>query len=182
MKLFAAVVLWAVAGASSASAQNIARPCQPTEVTHVLCHEVETPLIAADAWRLWATSEGLVSWMAPMAIIDLRVGGAIEASYDPAAVPGQPGNIRNRIVSFEPERSLAIQIAQAPPGFPHADEARRLQTLITFEPAGVGTRVRVIMTGFEASEAFDALRAFFGQGNAATLTAFARRASEEAPR
>lgn len=145
----------------------------------VLCHEAVLPAPVTDVWALFATTEGLRSWLAPVAAIDLRIGGIWETSYDPEARLGDSGNIRNRVLSFLPERMLSIQVAQAPPGFPHADTAVRLWTVIEFEPAGAGaTRVRVSMLGYGRSEADDVLYRFFDRGNAYTLQKLAQRIAE----
>jgi uncharacterized protein YndB with AHSA1/START domain len=135
-----------------------------------LCHAVLVPAPRAEVWRLLSTSEGLASWAAPVAAIDLRVGGIFESSYDTRARIGDAGNIRNRIVAFAPERLLAIQIAQAPPGFPHEELARQLTTAIELEPVDDElTRVRVTMMGYRGGEGFEALRRHFDRGNAWTL-------------
>jgi uncharacterized protein YndB with AHSA1/START domain len=140
-----------------------------------LCHSVVVDASPAEIWPLLSTSEGWRSWAAPVAEVDLRIGGEIETSYDRSARIGGPGNIHNRIVSFEPNRSLVIQIAQAPPGFPHAEEAQNLSTSLELEPRGGRTLVRVTMSGFREGEAYDALRRFFDAGNAYTLNKLAER-------
>lgn len=138
-----------------------------------LCHEIEAPVSLNEAWALWSTSEGLRAWMAPVAAIELRVGGLWEASYDPAARLGDAGNIHNRVLAFLPERMLAISIDRAPPGFEHADLARTLWTVVEFEPVDAArTRVRVSMTGFGAGAGYDALYSMFDWGNAHTLRTF----------
>lgn len=146
--------------------------CSRTEAggERVLCHETVVLASVGEVWRLMATSEGFSSWAAPVAAIDLRPGGMIETSYDVNARVGDAGNIRNRITGLETERRLAMQIAAAPPGFPHADEARELATSIELQPLSANeTRVRVTMSGYRNGEAFDALYAFFARGNAWTL-------------
>ncbi len=136
----------------------------------VLCHEIVVPASSSEVWRLLSTSEGFSSWAAPVVAIDLRPGGIIETSYDVNARIGDAGNIRNQIVALEPERRLAMQIASAPPGFPHAVEARELATSIELEALSASqTRVRVLMSGYRDGEEFDALHAFFARGNAWTL-------------
>lgn len=146
--------------------------CSRTEASseRVLCHEIVVAAPAAEVWRLMTTAEGFSSWAAPVAAIDLRRGGVIETSYDVNAQIGDAGNIRNRITAIETERRLAMQIASAPPGFPHAGEARELATSIELEPVTAAqTRVRVSMSGYRQGEAFDALYAFFARGNSWTL-------------
>jgi hypothetical protein len=88
------------------------------------------------------------------------------------------------VLAFTPERLLVIQIANAPPGFPHADLARELTTALELEPVDAGhTRVRVTMRGYRSGPGFDELYAFFDRGNAATLAALSayveRRGNEQ---
>jgi len=102
-----------------------------------------------------------------------------ESSYDRAARLGDAGNIRNRVIAFTPERSLIIQVAGAPPNFPHADLVGELVTVIEFEAVNADqTRVRVTMLGYREGEGFDALYRHFEWGNAYTLDALAARVNE----
>lgn len=168
-----AVVLAGCATAPASSHAEAAR-CAPTEA-RVLCHSVLLDAPAAEVWALISTSEGWRSWAAPVAQVDLRAGGEIETSYDASAQIGGAGNIHNRIVSFEPNHFLTIQIAQAPAGFPHADEARNLSTVIALQPRGQRTLISTTMSGFGEGEAYDALFGFFDAGNAYTLNKLAER-------
>jgi uncharacterized protein YndB with AHSA1/START domain len=154
----------------------LASPAHAQDVTHcdggerVLCHEIVVAAPAAEVWRLIATAEGFSSWAAPVVAIDLRVGGSFETSYDRNARIGDAGNIHNRVVAFAPKTLLVIQIANAPPGFSHGDEARELTTVMAVEPVdATHARLRVSMLGFRDGGAFDALFAFFDRGNAWTL-------------
>lgn len=80
--------------------------------------EVEIPASISDVWSAFTTAEGLVSWMAPVAATDLKVGGIMEASYNPSAKIGDPANIKNRIISYVSESMLSLQVAQFPPTYP----------------------------------------------------------------
>lgn len=160
----------------------LAAPAQAQQAAHescsqslsggrALCHTLVVPAPTAEVWALISTSEGWRSWAAPVAEVDLRTGGLIETAYSPAARIGDAGNIRNRVVAFTPERLLVIQIADAPPNFPHADLARELTTAIELEPIdATHTRVRITMMGYRDGPGFDVLYSFFDRGNAFTLT------------
>lgn len=141
-----------------------------------LCHEMVVPASREEVWRLFATTDGLRSWVAPVAAIDLRVGGIWEASYRLDAHIGDPGNIRNKVLSFLPGRMLSISIDSTPPGFPEPELARSTWTVIELEQLdGNRTRVRVSMFGYGEGAGYDRLFAFFNSGNAATLTALHAR-------
>lgn len=176
---------WAAMGLAAvlAACATAIAPARPKEVTscvdqvqaRTLCHSVVVDAAPAEVWPLFTTSEGWRSWATPVAHVDLRVGGEIETSYDPNAEIGGSGNIHNRIEAFTPERMLVIRIAQAPPNFPHADEARSVTTSIELEPRGRRTLVRVTMGQFGEGEAYDALYRFFDAGNAYTLNKLVER-------
>lgn len=180
MKTVISAALMSLAVASAAAAAE-PTPCSRTEADGVrtLCHEIEVAAARTEVWALWSTTEGLSSWVAPLARIDLRIGGIWEASYTPGARLGDAGNIRNRVLAYVPERSLTIQVANAPPGFPHPDLASRLWTVIEIEEVDASrTRVRVTMTGYGAGAGYDTLYGHFDRGNAATLGLLARRLAE----
>lgn len=173
----ALVFLCLSAGAAAAQPPSQVVTCHAVEAdgTRTLCHEVVVPAPAAEVWALWATSDGVRSWIAPVAAIDAREGGALEASYDAAGRLGDPANIVNRIVAIEPGRMLTLQVAQAPPAFPHAGLLAHLRTEIELDAQGQATRTRVRMMGFGAGAGFDELYAFFDRGNAVTLDALRAR-------
>ena len=137
---------------------------------------VEAPL--DEVWRAWSTSQGLESWLAPHAEIDLRVGGRMLTNYRPEGVLGDPQTIENTVLSFEPERMISIKVARAPDGFPFPNAIQRMWSVIYFEPVGPRrTHVREVSLGFGPDEESQKMRVFFDQGNAATLTQLQRRFS-----
>src|SRR5215472_5088211 len=74
---------------------------------------VEVPASAHDVFDAFATSEGFRSWAVPVANVELKIGGSIEGSYDASAQLGNPGNIKNQIVAYVPDRLLVIRNVQA---------------------------------------------------------------------
>lgn len=172
MLLAAILSLGLLVSAGPARAEAEISDCSAAQAQgeRTLCHEAVLPAPLEQVWALWGTSEGLASWMAPVAAIEARAGGFIEASYDPAGRIGAAGNIRNRILTIDPQQALRIQVAQAPPNFPHAAEVMQLTTLIEFEVVNAAaTRVRVSMSGYREGEAYEALYRHFAWGNAWTL-------------
>jgi len=174
-----AVLMAAFLSACSTAAEEIAivqapaiANCSRVEPSgeRTLCHELVVSAPLAEAWALFTTSEHLRTWVAPVAAIDARVGGMWETSYSASARIGDAGNIRNRIIAIEPQRLLVIQVANAPPNFPHADVVKQLSTRLEFEAVdATHTRVRVVMLGYRAGEAYDTLYRHFDRGNAWTL-------------
>jgi len=131
---------------------------------------IDVPASSHDAFAAFATSEGFASWAVPIAKVEFRVGGYIEASYDPAAKPGDPGNIKNQIVGYVPDRLLVLHNIQAPPGFADPELFQRTVTMIEFmalDPQH--TRVTITNAGYGSGERFDTLYRHFEWGDAYTL-------------
>lgn len=135
---------------------------------------VEAPVEAV--WAAWSSGEGLRSWLAPHAEIDLRVGGLMRTHYSADGVLGDPGTIENAVLSYEPGRMLSIKVARAPAKFPFPNAVQQMWTVIYFDAAEPGkTRIRVVGMGFGPDEESQRMRAFFERGNAATLVQLQRR-------
>jgi uncharacterized protein YndB with AHSA1/START domain len=128
------------------------------------------------AWTAWATSEGLRSWLAPHADIDLRVGGLMRTNYSQDGTLDGAGAIHNEIMSFEPGRMLSIRVVKFPERFPFPDAVRSMWTVISFDPDGSSrTQVRIAGLGFQPDEQSQQMRAFFERGNLQTLQQLQRR-------
>jgi uncharacterized protein YndB with AHSA1/START domain len=121
-------------------------------------------------WKAFADTEEFKRWNSPVAAIDLRVGGSLEASYDPKTVLGNPDNIRHRIITYLPERLLVFQNIQAPHELPNADRFQKTVIVLQYEPLGpTRTRVTLSCTGWANDPESDRLYAFFREDNAEVL-------------
>jgi uncharacterized protein YndB with AHSA1/START domain len=121
-------------------------------------------------WKAFVDPAEFKRWNSPVAAIDLRVGGSLEASYDPAHKIGDPDNIKHRIITFIPERLLVFQNIQAPHGLANADRFQRTVTVVRYEPLGPArTRVTIACTGWASDPASQQLYGFFQGGNAELL-------------
>ena len=135
---------------------------------------VDAPV--AEVWAAWTTSAGLQAWLAPHADIELRVGALMRANYGPSGALGDSSTIENKILSFDPERMLSIQVARAPADFPFSVEVLNMWTVLYFEAVPDGkTRIRIVGLGFTASEQSQKMKAFFERGNAYTVTKLQKR-------
>lgn len=129
---------------------------------------VAAPLDAV--WAAWTTGDGLRSWLAPHAEIDLRIGGRMRSNYNAQGTLDDPQAIENVVLSFEPQRMISIRVAKAPANFPFPNAIGEMWTVLYFEAAGRNaTRVRVVGMGFNGSDESQRMRAFFERGNATTL-------------
>jgi len=133
----------------------------------------ESIVIAAPVHTLWQAfvdPAQFKRWDAPVMAIDLRVGGTLEATYDPAKPIGDPDNIKHRILTWLPDRLLVFQNFQAPHGLPHADAFQRTVTVVLYEPLSpTSTRVTIACTGWANDAASNDLYGFFQHDNAELL-------------
>lgn len=128
------------------------------------------PAPLTDVWAAWTTSDGLRSWLAPHASIDLRVGGLMRTNYNAQGTLGDAQTIENAILSFEPERMLSIRVAKAPANTPFPNTIGEMWTVLYFEAVGVDrTKVRVVGQGFTQAAESWRMREFFKRGNVTTL-------------
>jgi uncharacterized protein YndB with AHSA1/START domain len=153
----------------------LASPAVAAELAPIISEAiVKAPPSAV--WKAWTTSEGLRSWLAPLAEVDLRIDGLIRTSYNPKGSLGDEGTIENRILSFEPERMLSIKVAKAPAGFPFPKAVKDMWTVIYLqEREGGRTLVRAVGLGFTDDPESARMREFFQKGNDFTLRELQKR-------
>jgi len=135
----------------------------------ILRHEVTVNASQEEVWQAFTTSEGLRSFAAPIAAIDLRIGGFWEATYNLAGRLGDETNILNQVISYLPMEMLSIRIARTPPGFPHPEVTKDIWTVIQFKALDE-RQVRVVtsMVGWKPGAEHQAVYDLFQRGNAYT--------------
>lgn len=140
-------ILWAAAWPAQAAERAIDK-------------EIVVPATLDQAWAAWTTREGIVSFFAPDAEIDPRVGGAFHIHIDPTAPPGQKGADDMRFMALQPRQMLSFDW-NAPPSLPEA-RAQRTFVIVRFEPVGANeTRVTLHHVGWGQGGQWDATYAYF---------------------
>ena len=175
--MFPALVACLVVLAGAAAAAGPAKTPDVSDTSFVTADGAKTlqqsVVIAAPAatlWKAFADTDEFKRWNSPVAAVDLRVGGSLEASYDPRHALGDPDNIRHRIITFLPGRLIVFQNIQAPHELPDAQAFQRTVTVVEYEPAGDGrTRVTISSTGWGTDAPSDRLYRFFQADNAELL-------------
>ena len=136
----------------------------------VLRHEMVIPAPVSEVWKAFTTSEGVRQWMAPVADVDLKLGGSIRTNYKADSKPGDPGTIVHRILSYEPERMISTQFTAPEGASGPARTAQAVWWVARMEPLPDGnTRLTYTGIGWGEGPEWDAAYQFFDRGNARTL-------------
>jgi uncharacterized protein YndB with AHSA1/START domain len=96
----------------------------------------------AKVWTALTTAEGLGSWFGNQATIDLRPGGSAQMTW----TGGHTADMRVERVDEPTVFGFTWHIYGLPD-----DDPRRTYVEFTLEPAGAGTRLTVVETGFAQS-------------------------------
>ena len=112
---------------------------------------VEVAHSPAKVWAALTTAEGLSAWFGNEATIDLRPGGSARMVWS----GGETADMRVERVEEPTVFGFTWQIYGLP-----EDDPRRTYVEFTLEPAGAGTRLRVVESGF-AQLPEDAYRAAY---------------------
>jgi uncharacterized protein YndB with AHSA1/START domain len=111
-------------------------------------------------WEAWTTRDGIVSFFAPDAVVDARVGGAFHIHMDPGALPGNKGADDMRFMALQPKKMISFDW-NAPPHLPAA-RAQRTFVIVRFEPVDAQqTKVFLHHTGWGDGGEWDKAYAYF---------------------
>ncbi len=112
------------------------------------------------AWQAWTTREGIVSFFAPDATIDARVGGAFQIYIDPGAPAGSKGADDMRYMALQPQKMISFDW-NAPPSLPQA-RAQRSFVIVRFAMVDDNTtRVSLHHTGWGEGGEWDKAYTYF---------------------
>lgn len=151
--LVAAALVVVGAGPAFAAAQS-----DPNAFTR----EAEFDGPSSVLWHLLTTEEGVESWLAPHADVDLRVGGLVRTNHDPAGKIGDPMTLVNRIVALAPGKSLAVRVDRTPEGYPMANFVQGTWYEVSVDPlAHDRSRLRCVGHGFPGGYAAYMIRPMF---------------------
>jgi len=162
---FVLFVMFAVAAPIIGAAMRRADARDGSE--RVLAIAVTVPAPRAEVWKAFSTSEGLSSWLAPNAVVDLKPGGDWMVRFPGGSSAG------GTIVSFVPQKEIVIS-ALAPEKFPTV-RAQRTTARFALEDHGTGTLVRLTQTGWKDGDEWDRAYEYLTAGNAQLLATLHRR-------
>jgi uncharacterized protein YndB with AHSA1/START domain len=132
----------------------------PRAAERAIDKSIDVPATLDEAWAAWTTREGIVSFFAPDAVIEPRVGGAFHIHIDPGAAAGSKGADDMRFMALQPKQMLSFDW-NAPPHLPET-RAQRTFVVVRFEPLGEKvTRVSLHHTGWGTGGEWDKAHAYF---------------------
>lgn len=139
-------------------ALSMAGPAQTAE--RAISKSIEVPASLDQAWEAWTTREGIVSFFAPDAKVEARVGGPFQIYIDPMAAPGSKGADDMRFLALQPKRMISFDW-NAPPSLPTV-RAQRTFVVVRLEPLGErSTLVSLHHSGWGDGGEWDKAYAYF---------------------
>jgi uncharacterized protein YndB with AHSA1/START domain len=162
----AAALALVAAGLRVEAAQD-PKPASPVTVVRLstpekaLQFDVTVPASVDEVWTAFTTTAGLSTWLWRDTRVELREGGDWLALFGPSTGGGT-------ILSFVPRARLVLS-AMAPEQFPTV-RATRTHAVFEFTAAGPkATHVRLLQTGWQTGQEWDAAYAYLATGNAQLL-------------
>ncbi len=99
-------------------------------VERAIDKDITVPASLDATWAAWTTRDGIVSFFAPDAVVDARVGGAFQIYIDPGAAAGMKGADDMRFLAIQPQKMISFDW-NAPPSLPEA-RAQRTVVIVRF--------------------------------------------------
>jgi hypothetical protein len=133
----------------------------------VLQLSIIIPVDKKDAWNLFTTDQGLIKWVAPVAVIDMRTGGYIKTNYDKDKRVDDSSSIILGLINYLEYEMITLKV-NLNNSFPADVKAgdKNLQEIIQFFDAGKGrTKIISSMVGWGQGKNWDSAYAFFEKGN-----------------
>ncbi len=116
-------------------------------------------------WGLLTTENGIRSWLAPQASVDLKVGGLVRTHQDADGRLGDPQTAVSRIIALKPENAFSFRLEQAPKGYPLASMIEGTWYEVALQPLPGGkTRIRCEGNGLATGWMANMIRPVFNQG------------------
>jgi uncharacterized protein YndB with AHSA1/START domain len=142
----------------------------------VLRHEAFVNGSLADVWNAFTTSEGLMTFMAPVVHMELKTGGVFDSNYHVGSKLGDPGTIHNTVLNYIPMEMFSIKVGLTEQFPERPRQAGTLFAVLMFQEAGANqVLVTLSMLGWGSGEDWDTVYQFFDRGNAYTMAELARR-------
>ena len=136
---------------------------------------VKAPI--ADVWKAWTTREGIRSFFAPDANVDLRPGGLYEMYMNPFAEPGMRGADDMRVMAVQ-EPTMLTFTWNAPPSNPEIRKQRTMVIVRLKSLDDASTEVTIHHLGWGESEKWDEAYRYFDRAWGNVLANLQKRFTE----
>ncbi len=140
----------------------------------VIDKEIVVPASLDAAWAAWTTRDGIISFFAPDAVVDAKVGGAFHIYINPLAEPGMKGADDMRFLAVQPKQMITFDW-NAPP---HLPEARAQRTFVIVRFAVVDekhTKVTLHHVGWGNGGEWDKTYSYFDRAWGGVLSNMKKR-------
>ena len=122
--------------------------------------EIIVAATVGDVWAAWTTEEGVKTFFAPQANVDLAISGRYEMFFNPDAPVGSQGGKGLRILSYLPEEMLSFEW-NAPPEYPTVRQ-EKTWVVIQFEAQSPdSTQVVLTHLGWQEGGEWDQVYDYF---------------------
>ncbi|CAN5535558.1 hypothetical protein BH10BAC3_BH10BAC3_33460 [soil metagenome] len=120
-----------------------------------------------ETWKMIATEAGIKKWMAPVANLDLRIGGMLQTNYNETAKIDDKGTIMLGIINYIPSEILTYKITLNELFAENCrKEDKNLQHIIQLKSVGQNkTKIISTMAGWGQGKEWDEAYNFFEKGN-----------------
>ncbi|NNC49835.1 MAG: hypothetical protein HKO01_04810 [Flaviramulus sp.] len=133
----------------------------------VLIQEFKVKSPIDTVWNAYTTKKGYESWAAPLAEIELKVGGFIKSNYNSQGKIGDSTTIVTHIINYVPKTLITLQ-AEITDNFPEfmKKEAKDFYNIIYFNKLENGyTSVRSFGIGYKNNPKYLSLMNYFIPAN-----------------
>jgi len=138
----------------------------------VLIQEFNVNASIDSVWHAYTTREGWENWAAPIAEVELKVGGFIKTNYNKEGEIGDSTTIMIHIINYVPNRLLTLQ-SEITDNFPEfmKKEAKDFYNIIYFDELENGiTNVKSFGIGYKNNPKYLSLMEYFIPANEQILT------------
>lgn len=123
---------------------------------------ITVPAPVKKVWKTWTTTEGVKSFFAPGAAVELKVGGKFEIYFDLSAPEGERGSEGCRILAYDLERLLMFSW-NAPPQYANVrNGAHKTWVILEFHaPEAESTEITLTHLGWKEGEEWSQVYQYF---------------------
>ena len=113
-----------------------------------------------DVWHAWTTENGVVTFFAPKANLEFKIGGKYEMLFDLNKPFGKQGSEGSKILSYLPNKMLSFDW-NAPPEFGPLRDERTIVVLLFDKEGDTETKVHLSHIGWGEGDEWDKLYQYF---------------------